>query len=96
MKTTGIVRSIDTLGRIVIPKAIRKSLKLEDQTSTTPGTPLDIYIYGESIVLKKYNPGCACCYKEDESLTEVLGIKLCNKCLREFETASKKLNKINL
>lgn len=95
MKSTGIVRRIDTLGRIVIPKEIRKSLKLEDQTNTTLGTPLEIYTDGESIIFKKYNPGCKCC-GEINNLTEVLGLSFCNECLRKIEAASKQLNKMNL
>lgn len=51
MKATGIVRRIDDLGRIVIPKEIRRTLRLRE------GTPLEIYTDQEgSIVLKKYSP----------------------------------------
>nr|WP_321026473.1 AbrB/MazE/SpoVT family DNA-binding domain-containing protein [Clostridium neonatale] len=96
MISAGILRNLDPVGRIVIPKNMREALKLKDQTSTEPGSTVEISLVGEEIILKKYNPGCACCYKEDEKLTEVLGIKVCNKCLREFEAASKKLNKMNI
>ncbi|MDD7390495.1 MAG: AbrB/MazE/SpoVT family DNA-binding domain-containing protein, partial [Lachnospiraceae bacterium] len=51
MKATGIVRRIDDLGRIVIPKEIRRTLRLRE------GTPLEIYTDAEGgIVLKKYSP----------------------------------------
>ncbi len=50
MKTTGIIRRIDELGRIVIPKEIRKTLKLKD------GENLEISVLGEDIVLRKYSP----------------------------------------
>ena len=50
MKNTGIVRRIDDLGRIVIPKEIRKTLRIKD------GEALEIFISGDSIVLKKYSP----------------------------------------
>ena len=51
MKATGIVRRIDDLGRIVIPKEIRRTLRLRE------GTPLEIYTDTEGrIVLKKYSP----------------------------------------
>lgn len=49
MNTTGIVRRIDDLGRIVIPKEIRKTLRIKD------GDPLEININGDSIILRKYS-----------------------------------------
>lgn len=51
MKATGVVRKIDVLGRIVIPKEIRRTLKIKE------GTPLEIYTGdGNELVLKKYSP----------------------------------------
>lgn len=50
MKATGIVRRIDDLGRIVIPKEIRRSLRIE------PGNPLELFLNGSDIVFKKYQP----------------------------------------
>ena len=50
MKNTGIVRRIDDLGRIVIPKEIRKNLRIKD------GESLEIFLSGDSVVLKKYSP----------------------------------------
>ena len=49
MKTTGVVRRIDDLGRIVIPKEIRRSLRIRD------GEPLEIFVDKEVITLKKYS-----------------------------------------
>ena len=49
MKSTGVVRRVDDLGRIVIPKEIRRSLKIRD------GEELEIYIDNESIILKKHS-----------------------------------------
>lgn len=48
MKATGIVRRIDDLGRIVIPKEIRRSLKIRE------GDPMEIFLDDGGIVLKKY------------------------------------------
>jgi AbrB family looped-hinge helix DNA binding protein len=48
MKATGIVRRIDDLGRVVIPKEIRRSTKLHE------GDPLEFFVEGDSIILKKY------------------------------------------
>ena len=50
MKTTGVIRRIDDLGRIVIPKEIRKSMRIKN------GESLEIFIDEESIILKKYSP----------------------------------------
>lgn len=50
MKTTGVVRRIDELGRIVIPKEIRKNLRIKN------GDSLEIFLNDEDIILKKYSP----------------------------------------
>ena len=50
MKTTGVVRRIDDLGRIVIPKEIRKTLRIKD------GESVEIFLDSDNIVLKKYSP----------------------------------------
>lgn len=50
MRSTGICRKIDELGRVVIPKEIRKTFKIKE------GTPLEVFTDRESIILKKYNP----------------------------------------
>jgi transcriptional pleiotropic regulator of transition state genes len=51
MKTSGIVRSVDNLGRVVIPKEIRRTLRINE------GCPLEIIPTSEGILLKKYYPG---------------------------------------
>lgn len=48
MKTTGMIRRVDDLGRIVLPKEMRKSLGLKE------GTPIEIFVSKDEIVLKKY------------------------------------------
>lgn len=50
MKNTGVVRRIDDLGRIVIPKEIRKTLRIKD------GESLEFFLSSDNIVLKKYSP----------------------------------------
>lgn len=50
MKATGIVRRIDDLGRVVIPKELRRSLKIRE------GDPLEIYTDKEGIIFQKYSP----------------------------------------
>ncbi|HDR8072327.1 TPA: AbrB/MazE/SpoVT family DNA-binding domain-containing protein [Bacillus cereus] len=53
MKPIGITRNIDKLGRVTIPKELRDTLKIREQT------PLEIYVENEKIILKKYEAGDA-------------------------------------
>ena len=55
MKSTGIIRKVDELGRIVIPKEIR------DKNEIDVGDPIEIFVEGSSIILKKYKPNCVLC-----------------------------------
>lgn len=50
MKATGIIRRVDDLGRVVIPKEIRRKLKIKD------GAPLEIFIDGKMVCFQPYNP----------------------------------------
>lgn len=87
MKSLGIVRKVDQLGRIVLPKELRKSFEIiEDETA------LEIFTDGDNIILKKYTPGCHCC-KNTDNLIEVLGIKLCPSCLDQFNEYKKLIDK---
>ncbi|MGG3653398.1 AbrB family transcriptional regulator [Bacillus pseudomycoides] len=54
MKSTGVTRKLDPLGRIVIPMELRRTLEIEEKT------PLEIYVEGEKIILKKYEAHGAC------------------------------------
>lgn len=82
MKATGIVRAIDPVGRIVLPSEIRRVFNIN------LGDSLELFTEVDNIILKKYTPGCSCC-KNVNSLTEVLGLKLCEKCIKSFEKARK-------
>ena len=87
MRSLGIVRNLDQLGRLVIPKETRKAFNLND------GDPIEMFTDGDEIILKKYNPGCHCCGSMDH-LTEVLGLKICPKCLKEFKKAIDLIDKL--
>ncbi|RAN72041.1 AbrB/MazE/SpoVT family DNA-binding domain-containing protein [Bacillus sp. SRB_331] len=54
MKSTGMTRKVDGLGRVVIPKELRDTLGIKEQS------PLEIFIEGEKIVLQKYQAGGTC------------------------------------
>lgn len=77
MKSTGIVRHIDELGRVVVPKEIRKKLGIENTD------PVEIYVDGDKIILTKYHPVCHFCGSIDE-LTEFKGKKVCAACISEL------------
>ena len=87
MKATGIIRNLDQLGRFVIPKETRKALDLNE------GDPIEMFTDGDKIILKKYSPGCHCCGNL-EDLTDVLGLKICPKCLKEFKKAIDLIDKL--
>ena len=55
LKDKGIVRRIDELGRVVIPIQIRNQLKIVEKD------PIEIFVDGSSIVLRKYEPNCIFC-----------------------------------
>ncbi|ANN35875.1 MULTISPECIES: AbrB/MazE/SpoVT family DNA-binding domain-containing protein [Bacillus cereus group] len=54
MKSTGVVRKVDELGRIVLPRELRNTLDIEAKT------PIEIFVDGEKIVLQKYQPDGIC------------------------------------
>lgn len=85
MKATGVVRKVDQLGRIVLPKELRKTLGFEE------GTPIEIFVNEDEVILRKYVKGCHCC-GETENLVSVYGLDLCPNCLRAFNKANKILN----
>lgn len=81
MKSTGIVRRVDELGRVVIPIELRRTLQIEERDA------LEIYVDGEKIILKKYQPACIFC----GSATNVRTYKdkmICEACLEEMKHVS--------
>ena len=80
MKSTGIVRGIDALGRIVLPKELRTSMHLDTDTK------LEIFVDGDSIVLKKHRPAGSCdfCGEVDEASVQFAGYCICPACRRKI------------
>ena len=78
MKSTGIIRRVDELGRVVIPKEIRKKLDIYEKD------PIEIYIDGHSIVLKKVETNCIFC-GTDKNLTDFKDKPICPKCLQNIK-----------
>ena len=77
MKSTGIVRKVDELGRIVLPMELRKSLDIDKKDS------LEIYVDGDSIILKKYMPACIFCGEADDVIS-FKGKNICKNCLKQI------------
>ncbi|NLD20486.1 MAG: AbrB/MazE/SpoVT family DNA-binding domain-containing protein [Clostridiales bacterium] len=78
MKATGIVRKVDELGRVVLPIELRRTLGIEIKD------PLEIYVDGDMIMLKKYQPACVFCGSSD-NITQVRGKNVCAKCIKELQ-----------
>lgn len=79
MKSTGIVRPLDAVGRIVLPMEIRKKLNITERNDA-----LEIYTEGDKIILKKYAPNCVFCGSEKDIFT-FKGKNICAKCKQEME-----------
>ena len=78
MKSTGVVRRIDELGRIVLPIEIRRSLDINVKD------PVEIFIDNERIVLQKYSPSCIFCGEADDVVT-FKNKRVCRACLEEMK-----------
>lgn len=77
MKSTGIVRKLDELGRVVIPKEIRNKLDVEEKD------PIEIYLDGTSIILRKFETGCIFC-NNSKDLVSFKDKLVCKKCLSKI------------
>ena len=78
MKATGIVRKIDELGRVVLPIELRRTMNLEVRD------PVEIFLDGDSIVLRKYENACLFC-GGSHNLTTFRGKQICGECLRQLQ-----------
>ncbi|MCQ2385116.1 MAG: AbrB/MazE/SpoVT family DNA-binding domain-containing protein [Clostridia bacterium] len=80
MKDTGIVRNIDEMGRLVLPKEMRKKMDIAS------GDEMEIYTEGDRIIIKKYVPTCSFCGAE-AGVTEFRGKRICSACIAEIKAA---------
>ena len=78
MKSTGIVRKLDVLGRIVLPMELRKTFNIQHND------PIEIFIEGSSIILRKYEPSCIFC-GEAADIAQYHGKNICSKCLEKIK-----------
>ncbi|GGA42184.1 SpoVT/AbrB family regulatory protein [Kroppenstedtia guangzhouensis] len=76
MQGIGIVRKVDHLGRVVLPKELRETMNIHAQDG------VEIFMENEQIVLRKYNPSCIFC-DSSESLFHFKGKIVCRECLED-------------
>lgn len=77
MKSTGIVRKVDELGRIVLPIEIRRTLDIAVRDE------LEIYSDRDKIVLQKFEPSCIFCASSNDLVT-YHGKNICQECIRNM------------
>lgn len=76
MKSTGIVRRVDGLGRFVLPKEMRNLLDINE-------SPIEIFIEGDNVILRKYQPSCCFCQSFD-SVISFEGRLICEECRKKI------------
>ena len=86
MKSTGIVRRMDELGRVVIPIEIRNQFNIAEKD------PMEIYVDGSSIILKKFEPNCVFC-GNSKNLIEYNDKLICSKCAKKIADLEAKQEK---
>lgn len=78
MKSTGIVRKVDELGRIVLPIEMRRTLDIAEKD------PVEIYVDGDSIILRKYQATCVFC-DNTVGVIAFKGKNICPECLSKLK-----------
>lgn len=78
MKSTGVVRKIDELGRIVLPIEIRKTLDIQQKDA------LEMFIDEDKIILQKYQPSCIFC-NQVEDIVYFNGKRVCAACIEKMK-----------
>ena len=78
MKATGIIRRVDDLGRIVLPKELRQTMCIR------AGNPMEIYTDADNIILRKYAPGCAFCGSVND-IRYIHGTPVCDICANNMQ-----------
>ena len=78
MKSTGIIRKVDELGRIVLPIELRRTLDIGERDE------LEIYMESDRIILQKYEPACIFCGNPDD-LVAYNGKNICRTCIQKMK-----------
>lgn len=77
MKSTGIIRKVDELGRIVLPIELRRTLDIAERDE------LEIYMEGDRIILQKFEPSCVFC-AASQGLVTYRGKNVCQECIQNM------------
>lgn len=77
MKSTGIVRQVDELGRVVLPIELRRTLGIREKDS------LEIYVEADTVILKKYEPSCVFCGNARD-VTNYKSKNICSDCIKNI------------
>ena len=78
MKSTGIIRPVDEMGRVVIPKELRAQLQIENGIDK-----FEIYMENNRIILEKYRPACLFCNRLNACIN-YNGYTVCESCIEEL------------
>jgi transcriptional pleiotropic regulator of transition state genes len=84
LKATGIVRKVDELGRIVLPIELRRTLGIDVKD------PLEIFIDGEHVILKRYEPACTFCSNAG-NIKHFQGKNVCTECIDKIYNNAKEM-----
>jgi transcriptional pleiotropic regulator of transition state genes len=79
MKSTGIVRKVDELGRVVLPMELRKVFDIREKDA------LEIYVDSDKIIFKKYEPACIFC-SDAKDVINYKGKNICKNCLDDMKS----------
>lgn len=77
MRSTGIVRKVDVLGRVVLPVELRRTLNIAVKDA------LEIYVDGDMVILKKYEPACVFCGNAKD-VKQFEGKNICDECIEKL------------
>lgn len=89
MKSTGVIRPVDNLGRVVIPREIRKQFDIVDGVDN-----FEIFVEEDKIVLRKYQPNCVFCGETNDTVTHN-GHIVCKNCIEKMGEMIKEDNHSN-
>ena len=78
MRLTGMVRPVDKMGRVVIPKEIRRQLNVENERDI-----FEIFMEGDTVILRKFNPNCVFCNALSNTL-DFNGQTVCKSCIEKL------------
>lgn len=88
MKSTGIIRGLDNMGRVVIPKEIRKFLDMREGVDE-----FEIYMQDDCIVLKKHKSSCVFCGIEEDCI-DFEGQLVCKNCIEKMNIIKEENNNV--